>query len=75
MFLAKFLAELVSKYYINKKIYGKSDKFSPSNIYAARYKLALEETLLDMAVEDMKEHARLLVYKEMLISLCNAEDC
>ena len=66
IFLATFLAKLVHRY---KKILKDKGKDFTSSMNKKIYKQALIETLMSLAVEDMKEHGRLLAYKEKLVSL------
>lgn len=71
LFLAKFLCELLLKY---NKLWENITEGVTTLQNRINYKKALEETLLNFAVEDMTEHGRLLSIKEMLVSLLDSED-
>ena len=46
---------------------------SEGGVDKALFKEALELNLMDLSVEDMKEHGRLLLLKQKLVSLVDAE--
>jgi len=69
LFLSKFLAKLVVRY--NELCDNSAEQVDKNGpLDAPCYKQALQDTLLDLSVEDMQEHGRLLTLKEKLIGLC-----
>ena len=71
LFLAKFLSKIVFKY--NELCASKGhDEKGPIN--KAIYKVSLEIILLDLSLEDMREHGRLLALKEKLVSIVDEQD-
>ena len=71
LFLAKFLAKMVCKY---NKLCSDSFYDCHSAINKSVFKLALEQNLLDLSVEDLMEHGRLLLLKEKLVSMIDPVD-
>lgn len=71
IFLAKFLTKLVLKYNELSACNGHDSK-RPIN--KAIYKVSLETILLDLSLEDMREHGRLLALKEKLVGLVDEQD-
>ena len=69
MFLTKFMAKLIARY----NTLCVENSLKPEVLDKPTYKIALEETLIDLSVEDMKENGRLLLLNEKFISLCSEE--
>ncbi len=67
IFLAKFLAKLALRY-TNLSLGSKGP------INKQLFKKALELNLMDLSIEDLQEHGRLLVLKEKLVSMVDPND-
>ena len=64
LFLAKFTGKLINTYNQECENNGvDNDTMDPES-----YKTSLDKVLCDLSVEDMKEHGRLLLLKEKLMS-------
>ena len=64
LFLAKFTGKLINAYNQECENNGvDNDTMDPES-----YKTSLDKVLCDLSVEDMKEHGRLLLLKEKLMS-------
>ena len=70
VFLAKFLTKIVVRY---NNLCEEAGIDPRDELDRKLYKSALEEQLLDLALEDMENHGRLLALKEQLVSLVDPD--
>lgn len=70
LFLAKFTGKLISQY--NQEC--DSNGINHDTMDAECYKNSLDKVLCDLSVEDMREHGRLLLLKEKLMSYIPQEE-
>ena len=70
VFLAKFMSKLVLNY--NKACIDQDCDNREMNKYI--YKEALVLTLMDLSLEDMREHGRLLLLKDKLVNMVDRDN-
>lgn len=71
LFLAKFICKLIHKY---NELCLENKKSPSDSISASLYRTALNEALIHLSIEDMREHGRLLLLKEKLVGLAGSKE-